>query len=307
MQNKSTIISALKYAVPYIKLYKGKVFVIKTGGELFNSPSLIKKLIEQIGIFHQFGIKVILIHGGGKQLTKMATSLGIETKFIEGRRVTDADSIDVATMVMNGQINTKILATARDLEIPAIGMSGVDAGLICAHRRKIMKSKDNKSIDYGFVGDIDSVNTDFLEKQLEAGLIPVISPLTCDKDGVILNINADTVAASIAVELNAEKLILVTSVPGILEKKNDPSTLISYLNRDNLMKMKDNERLSDGMLPKAEAIEHALKEGVSRVHIISYHTPDSLLIEVFTNDGTGTLVVNDVAALSSLEQSGEEL
>ncbi len=305
MQNKSTIVSALKYAIPYIKLYKGKIFVIKAGGELFNSPLLTKKLIEQIGIFHQFGIRIILIHGGGTQLTKMATSLGIKTKFVDGRRITDADSIDVATMVMNGQINTKILATARDLEIPAIGMSGVDAGLICAHRREITKSKGNKSIDYGFVGEIDSVNTNLLEKQLEAGLIPVISPLTCDKDGVILNINADTVAASIAAELNAEKLILVTSVPGILEKKDNPSTLISYLNRDNLKKMKDDGRLSDGMLPKAEAIEHALKEGVARVHIISYQVPDSLLIEVFTNDGTGTLIINDVAALSSFEQSGE--
>ena len=219
LKNKSSIVSALKYAAPYIRLFKNKIFVIKVGGELFTDKVLTRKLIEQIAILQQLGIRIILIHGGGIQSTQMASSLGIEAQFVEGRRITDAKSIEIATMILNGKINTQILAVAREFDLNAIGMSGIDAGLINAHRREALKTKDNKLIDYGFVGDIDSINTDLLEKQLSANLIPVISPLTCDKNGVILNINADTVAAAIAAAIGAEKLILISSAPGILAEE----------------------------------------------------------------------------------------
>ncbi|MDA9109608.1 acetylglutamate kinase [Woeseiaceae bacterium] len=304
LKNKSSIVSALKYAAPYIRLFKNKIFVIKVGGELFTDKVLTRKLIEQIAILQQLGIRIILIHGGGIQSTQMASSLGIEAQFVEGRRITDAKSIEIATMVLNGKINTQILAVAREFDLNAIGMSGIDAGLINAHRREALKTKDNKLIDYGFVGDIDSINTDLLEKQLNANLIPVISPLTCDKNGVILNINADTVAASIAAAIGAEKLILISSAPGILEDRDDNASLISYLDLEKLKKLIDEQKITDGMLPKSTAINYALERGVARVHIISYNTPDSLLIEIFTNDGTGTLVVNNIEMLSSSEQLG---
>jgi acetylglutamate kinase len=208
-------------------------------------------------------------------------------------------------MVLNGQINTRVLAACRDLQIPAVGISGVDAGLIRAHRRPPVQRKGNSSVDYGFVGDIDSVDADILVKQLDNGLMPVVSPLSCDESGTVLNINADTVAAAIAAELNAEKMILLTGAPGILEDIDDPYSLISYIDRAGLDKLRDDGKLADGMLPKVAAIDAALADGVSRVHVISHRVPDSLLLEVFTNEGTGTLVVNDIAALTPAEQGDD--
>ena len=302
---RNIVVTALKAAVPYIRMFKRKVFVIKVGGEVFADPALTNALVEQVGILHQVGIRTVLIHGGGPQSTELAKALGIDTKFIEGRRVTDSDSLSVATMILNGQVNTRILATCRDLQIPAVGISGVDAGLIRAHKRPPVKDKDGGSVDYGFVGDIDSVEADILRKQLDNGLMPVVSPLSCDESGNILNINADTVAAAIAAELDAEKLILVTGASGILEDVNDPGSLISYIDRKHLQELKEKGILADGMLPKAAAIDSAIQNGVQRVHVISYKLPDSILLEVFTNEGTGTLVVNDINALTPEEQ-GEE-
>jgi len=278
-KDRAVVVSALKHAAPYIRLFKGKVFVIKAGGEIFADPVQTSALMEQVGILHQVGIRVVLIHGGGPQSTQLATALGLDTTFIDGRRVTDGASLDVATMVLNGQINTRVLATCRDLQIPAVGISGIDAGLIRAHRRPPVERDGDESIDYGFVGDIDSVEADILVKQLDNGLMPVVSPLSCDESGTILNINADTVAAAIAAELDAEKMILLTGAAGVLEDINDPQSLISYIDRSALDKLRDGGKLADGMLPKAAAI-------------------------VFTNEGTGTLVVNDIAALSPAEQGG---
>jgi len=302
-KDRAIVVSALKHAAPYIRLFKGKVFVIKAGGEIFADAEKARALIEQVGILHQVGIRVVLIHGGGPQSTKLAAALGFNTTFVDGRRVTDGDSLDVATMVLNGQINTRILATCRDLQIPAVGISGVDAGLIRAHKRPPVERDGQSSVDYGFVGDIDSVDADILRKQLDNGLMPVVSPLSCDESGNILNINADTVAAAIAAELNAEKLILATGAPGILEDANDPGSLISYIDRKALKKLRDSGALADGMIPKAAAIDNAISNGVQRVHIISSKLPDSILLEVFTNEGTGTLVVDDIGRLSPAEQS----
>ena len=301
-KDRAIVVSALKHAAPYIRLFKGKVFVVKAGGEIFIDPVQTRALMEQVGILHQVGIRVVLIHGGGPQSTQLATALGLDTTFIDGRRVTDGASLDVTTMVLNGQINTRVLASCRDLQIPAVGISGIDAGLIRAHRRPPVERDGDESVDYGFVGDIDSVEADILEKQLDNGLMPVVSPLSCDESGTILNINADTVAAAIAAELGAEKMILLTGAAGVLEDINDPQSLISYIDRAALDKLQDDGKLADGMLPKAAAIDAALANGVSRVHVISYKVPDSLLLEVFTNEGTGTLVVNDIAALSPAEQ-----
>ena len=306
VKDRAIVVSALKHAAPYIRLFKGKVFVLKAGGEVFADPVQTRALMEQVGILHQVGIRVVLIHGGGPQSTKLATELGLDTTFVDGRRVTDGASLDVAMMVLNGQINTRVLAACRDLQIPAVGISGVDAGLIRAHRRPPVERKGADPIDYGFVGDIDSVEADILRKQLDNGLMPVISPLSCDESGTLLNINADTVAAAIAAELDAEKMILLTGAPGVLENVDDPQSLISYIDRAALDKLRDDGKLADGMLPKAAAIDAALENGVQRVHVISYKVPDSLLLEVFTNEGTGTLEVNDISALTPAEQAGEQ-
>ncbi len=304
-RDRAIVVSALKHAAPYIRLYKGKVFVIKAGGEVFADPALATALVEQVGILHQVGIRTVLIHGGGPQSTKLATDLGLDTQFVEGRRVTDSESLNVATMILNGQINTRILAACRDLKIPAVGISGVDAGLIRAHKRPPVERDGEEAVDYGFVGDIDEVEADILQKQLDNGLMPVVSPLSCDESGTLLNINADTVAAAIAAELDAEKLLLGTGATGILEDVNDPGSLISYIDRKHLKALKDKGVLADGMLPKAAAIDAAIRDGVQRVHVISYKLADSILLEVFTNEGTGTLVVDDIAALTPEEQAAE--
>jgi acetylglutamate kinase len=304
-RDRAIVVSALKHAAPYIRLFKGKVFVIKAGGEVFADPAQAAALVEQVGILHQVGIRTVLIHGGGPQSTQLAADLGLDTQFVEGRRVTNSDSLNVAAMILNGQINTRILATCRDLQIPAIGISGVDAGLIRAHKRPPVEREGEETVDYGFVGDIDSVDADILRKQLDNGLMPVVSPLSCDESGTLLNINADTVAAAIAAELDADKLILVTGATGILEDIDDPSSLISYIDRKHLRQLKEKGVLADGMLPKAAAIEAAIANGVQRVHVISHKLADSILLEVFTNEGTGTLVVDDIAALSPEEQGDE--
>ncbi len=301
-RDRAVIVSALKHAAPYIRLFKGKVFVLKAGGEIFADAVTTRALMEQVGILYQVGIRVVLVHGGGPQSTELAAALGLDTRFIDGRRVTDAPSLDVATMVLNGQINTRVLAACRDLEIPAVGISGVDAGLIRAHRRPPVATEGGESVDYGFVGDIDAVDADVLRKQLDNGLMPVVSPLSCDAAGTLLNINADTVAAAIAAELGAEKLILATGAAGILGDRDDPQSLISYIDRAGLARLRNDGKLADGMLPKAAAIDAAIADGVKRVHIISWKLPDSLLLEVFTNEGTGTLVVADIAALTPAEQ-----
>ncbi len=304
-RDRAIVVSALKHAAPYIRLFKGKVFVIKAGGEIFADPALTTALVEQVGILHQVGIRTVLIHGGGPQSTQLAAALGLDSTFVEGRRVTDSESLNVATMILNGQINTRILAACRDLQIPAVGISGVDAGLIRAHKRPPVEGKDGKTVDYGFVGDIDAVDADILRKQLDNGLMPIVSPLSCDESGTLLNINADTVAAAIAAELSADKLILVTGATGILEDVDDPASLISYIDRRHLKELRDKGVLADGMLPKAAAIDSAIRNGVQRVHVISYKLADSILLEVFTNEGTGTLVVDDINVLTPEEQAAD--
>jgi acetylglutamate kinase len=301
----SVAVRALRSAAPYIRMYKNKVFVIKAGGAVFNDEASMRGLIEQVAILHQVGIKTVLVHGGGPQLDQLQATLGIETQMVNGRRVTDQKSIDVTSMVLNGLINTRILAICRALDIEAIGLSGVDSGLVRAHKRGPVpvSAGSTESIDYGFVGDIESVNVAVIEKLLAIGLMPVVSPLSADASGTLLNINADTVAAAIGGALSAEKLVLCTGAPGILERSTDPSSIVSYTDIKGLERLRAGGSLTHGMLPKAQAIENAIRGGVRRVHVISYKSTDSLLAEVFTNEGTGTLVVADLKALSPAEQT----
>ena len=299
---RAIVITALRHALPYLRIFKNKVFVIKAGGDAFVTPENTRALMEQIGILHQVGIRVVLVHGGGPQSTALSKRLGLSTQMVEGRRVTDAATLEVSTMVLNGEINTRIVAVCRALGIPAIGLSGVDGGLIKATKRPPVQVA-GQTVDYGFVGDILGLDTSILLKQLDNDLVPIVSPLSADDHGTLLNINADTVAAMIACELKAEKFVMATGTPGILESLEDPRSLISYVDRAGLRRLRDEGKISGGMLPKAAAIERALSGGVPRVHVISYQQPDSLLLEVFTNEGTGTLVVNDTKALRPEEQA----
>ncbi len=296
-------IRALRAAAPYIRLYKGKVFVVKAGGAVFGDAAMTRALIEQIAILHTLGVRVVMVHGGGPQLTEVSEAMGVPTRMVQGRRVTDEKAIDATSMVLNGLINTRILAICRDLAIDAVGLSGVDAGLVRAHRRPPVQVQGEGLVDYGLVGDIDQIDTSVILKHLDNGLMPVISPLSADGSGQLLNINADTVAAALGAALGAEKLVLCTGAPGILEDVNDPGSIVSYTDLAGLRKMREAGQIVDGMLPKAKAIEDAIKGGVRRVHVISYAAPDAILAEVFTNEGTGTLVVADVKALSSAEQA----
>jgi acetylglutamate kinase len=305
--DQALAIRALKSAAPYIRMYKGKTFVVKAGGGVFADAESTRVLIEQIGILHYFGVRVVMVHGGGPQLTEMSDALGVATRIVQGRRITDEKSIDVTSMVLNGLINTRILAICRDLDVDAVGISGVDAGLVRAHKRPPVHLEDgtNETVDYGFVGDIDGVDTTVIRKLLDNGLMPVISPLSADENGVLLNINADTVAAAIGAALGAEKLILCTGAPGILERVDDPGSIISYTDLRGLKRLREEGRIVDGMLPKSKAIEDALRGGVRRVHVVSYKSPEGILAEVFTNEGTGTLVVADVNALTPAELEAE--
>jgi acetylglutamate kinase len=302
---RAIVVRALRHAAPYVRMYKGKVFVLKAGGDAFASDETTRSLAEQIAIFHQVGFRIVVVHGGGPQTTRLAARLGQESSFVEGRRVTDAEALDVATMVLNGQINTQLCAACRELGVPAVGLSGVDAGLVNARKRPPVKIEKGETVDYGFVGDIESIDASVLTAQLEKGFVPIVSPLSADDAGNVLNINADTVAAALACALRAEKLILATGAVGILESRDDPGSLISYVDRAGLDALRREGCLSDGMLPKVAAIEQALIGGVARVHVISYNIPDSLLLEVFTNEGTGTLVVDDVGKLSPQEQANK--
>jgi acetylglutamate kinase len=296
-------IRALKSAAPYIRMYKGKTFVVKAGGGVFAEMASTRVLVEQIAILHYFGVRVVLVHGGGPQLSELSAALGVPTRMVAGRRVTDEKSIDVSAMVLNGLINTRVLALCRDLNIDAVGISGVDAGLVRAHKRPpVALTGNGELVDFGYVGDIDAVDATVLKKLLDNGLMPVVSPLSADESGTLLNINADTVAAALGATLGAEKLILCTGAPGILGNRDDPGSLISYTDLAGLARLRADGRIADGMLPKATAIEAALRGGVRRVHVVSYQSPEGILGEVFTNEGTGTLIVADVNALSPAEQ-----
>lgn len=280
-------LAGLRQAAPYIRLYRGQTFVVKVGGEAVAKPRDRAAILEQLSILNGFGVRVVLIHGGGPQATALAGRLNIESTFVEGRRVTNAEMLDAMVMSLCGTVRTELLATARSLEIPGVGVSGVDAGLVKAEKRT------GSAVDYGFVGDITDVDSTPVTTLLDAGFLPVVSPICCDSSGQVLNVNADTFAAKLAIAVGATKLILVTGARGILKDKDDPQSLISVLTMTELDQLLSSGALKDGMLPKSSAITQALCNGVPRVHVVGYEYEDSILTEVFTNEGCGTMITKD--------------
>ncbi|MFM9872828.1 MAG: acetylglutamate kinase [Fimbriimonadaceae bacterium] len=285
-------VQALRHALPYLEHYRGKLFVIKCGGEALEHPVHLASLVEQIAVLHQLGIRIILVHGGGTQATELAKKLGYEPQFVDGRRVTTPETLESTIMAINGTAQATILAACRKQNLNAVGLSGIDCGIIQATKRPPVKTSAGTT-DFGQVGDILAVNKTPIENLLQTDTIPIISPISADDQGQILNINADDVAAQIAINLEATKFILITSPRGILSDPTDLNSLISQLTLSELEALQTDGTISTGMLPKSKAIRTALESGVERVHVISYQFPDSLLTEVFTNEGCGTLILND--------------
>lgn len=275
----------LKQAIPYIRMYKGKTFVVKVGGRVVGRKETLDALVEDVCLLQQVGIRVVLVHGGGSQATDLSKRLGLEPKLVDGRRVTDAETLEVAKMVYAGTLNVDILATFRAHETQAVGVSGIDAGLVVAKKRAV------GAVDYGFVGDIESVDPKVLTTLLDAGMTPVVACLGADAEGGVLNINADSVAEAIARALKAEKLVVVTDTEGILKDVGNPGSLVSYADIEEVEAMKASGRLTGGMLPKVAACIRALQGGVRRTHIINGLKPGALLRETFTNAGCGTMIV----------------
>ncbi len=284
----------LRQAMPYLRLYQGKIFVIKLGGALLEGDSLLDQLAHQAALLHQLHVHLVLVHGGGPQATALAERLGVEVKTVNGRRITDAETLEICKMTFNGQLNTNILAALNCHGVPAVGLSGVDAGMIRARRRPPVPVVDSESgrkrtVDFGFVGDIEAVDPGPIRHLIEGNFVPVVSSLAMGPKAQVLNVNADHVASQLAIGLKAEKLILLTRVAGVLENAEESDSLISHMDLKRLEEiLKASARA--GMHAKLEACREALTGGVPRTHIINGLESDSLLIEVFTNEGCGTLI-----------------
>jgi acetylglutamate kinase len=284
-------LNTLRQALPYINKFKGKTFVVKIGGEIADDEATLHSFCEEVALLAEVGIRIVMVHGGGKQATQLSKQLGIEPKMIEGRRVTDEKTLDVVMMVFAGTINTEILAALREYGAEAVGISGVDGGIVNAVKRPPKKVTNDKGqeelVDYGHVGDIESIDPRLLVTLLNADFVPVMASLGGDDAGNILNINADTVASEIAAALRAEKLFMVTDVEGILRADK---TLISRVTPKEIDRLIKEGVIKGGMVPKATSAVEALKDGVGSVHIISGKTRSTLLTEVFTDTGSGTMI-----------------
>lgn len=286
----------LREALPYIQKFKGKIFVVKLSGKVTERPEILQSLAEEIVLCHQVGIRIVVVHGGGDQVTRLAERLGIEQKIVLGRRVTDDATLEIAKMIFAGKINTEVAAALHRLGAPTVGLTGFDGHLIRARRRapqRILNPKTGReeTIDYGHVGDIEAVEGRLLLLLLENGYLPVVCSLAADEQGNIFNINADTIAAELAAALDAEKLLLLTDVDGIFLKRDDPTTKLSRLTLAQLMELLADRRLAEGMLPKADAILRLLARGQTDVHIINGCRRNALLQEIFTDEGSGTMIV----------------
>ena len=274
----------LVHALPYIKKYTGKILVVKYGGNAMTSEKLKDSVARDIVLLNLIGVKVVLVHGGGPEITEMLSKIGKETLFVGGLRVTDEETIEVAQMVLAGKINKSLVNLLECRGGSAIGLSGLDGHMIKA------QIKDER---LGYVGKITEIDPQPILDVLEKGYIPVISTLGCDDDGKVYNINADTAAAKIAGALKAESLIILTDIAGILKDKNDPSSLISHMTVSESKKLVDDGVIAGGMIPKVECCVQAIADGVQRVFIIDGQVPHSILVETLTDEGIGTMFEGD--------------
>jgi len=288
-------IAGLKGALRYVRAYRDHVFVVKLGGDVLSDPGVRDQVAAQLALLSSLSIRLVVVHGGGPQATALSRRLGQEPRIVAGRRVTDEGALDVAKMVYAGQLNVDLLAALREHKVQAVGLSGIDAELLSAHRRPPVSVVDDDGrtvqVDYGHVGDIDRVDPRILVTLMEARFVPVVASLAGDDEGEVYNVNADTVAETLAVALRAQKLIFLTGAPGVLRDRNDPATLVTFADPDDLEGLMASGALAGGMRPKVEACIRAATSGVERTHIIDGRAPDALLFEVFTGAGCGTMIV----------------
>ncbi len=271
-------------SLPYIRMYNGKIIVIKYGGNAMVSEELKQQVMQDLVLLWLIGIKVVLVHGGGPEITDTLKAVGKETQWVDGLRVTDKETAEIVQMVLAGKINKSLVNLLQTKGGKAMGISGIDGQMIKA------EVKDER---LGFVGKITDLDVEPITDLLEKGYIPVVSTIGCDNQGNVYNINADTAAAFIAGKLNAERLITMTDIAGILRDKNDPSSLIAHIDTVGIRKLIEDGTISDGMIPKVQCCLDAIDMGVNRVIIMDGRVEHSLLIETLTDEGAGTMVAED--------------
>jgi len=288
-------IAGLKGALRYVRAYRDHVFVVKMGGDVQGDPDTLDQVAAQLSLLASLGIRLVVVHGGGPQASALSRRLGLEPRMVAGRRVTDTAALEVVKMVYAGVLNTDVVSALRENEIQAVGLTGVDGDLLQARRRPPVEVRTDEgtteTVDFGHVGDIEKVDPRILTTLLDGRFVPVVASLAGDGEGNIYNVNADTVAEAIAIALGAQKLIFMTGAPGVLRDRTDPSSLVTFADPDDLQGLMDSGALAGGMRPKVEACIRAATSGVERTHIIDGRAPDSLLLEVFTGSGTGTMIV----------------
>jgi acetylglutamate kinase len=273
--------TVLAEALPYIREFSGKTVVIKYGGNAMDDPNLAHLFAQDVVLMRLVGMSPVVVHGGGPQISDLMRRLGKEPEFVDGLRVTDAETVDIVRMALVGKVNREIVASVNRHSSYAVGLSGEDAGLITVGPR------DDK---LGFVGDIRRIDPSILERLIREELIPIVATVGVDEAGQAYNVNADTVAGAIAESLRAEKLVYLTNVAGLYGDLADETSLISRIDVDRLAALLDDGRLSEGMIPKARSCVDAIKSGVTRAHILDGRIPHALLLEFFTREGIGTMV-----------------
>ncbi|MBC7345856.1 MAG: acetylglutamate kinase [Clostridia bacterium] len=281
-------------ALPYIKEFHGKTIVVKYGGHAMLNEEVKRAVMQDIVLMRFVGMRPVLVHGGGPEINQLLQRLGKKSEFVQGQRVTDEETMEVVEMVLVGKVNKDIVAQINHYGARAVGLSGKDGGLITARRKSVQQvdaTGQVVTVDLGFVGEVEKVNPGILQTVLEHGYIPVVAPIGVGAAGESLNINADYVAGSLAVALNAEKLVLLTDVEGVFASTEDKNTLLSSLTAAEAEHLINRGAIVGGMIPKVECCLTALRGGVRKTHIIDGRLPHSILLELFTNEGIGTMVV----------------
>ena len=282
-------VDVLIEALPYIKKFHGKKILIKYGGHAMVDDDAKSSTAADTVLLKFLGMEPLIVHGGGPEISRSMDKLGKESKFIKGLRVTDEETMEIIEMVLVGKISTEIVSELINHDGKAISVSGKDSSLIFAHKKPISKI-DEEIVDLGLVGEVDCVNSELLDMFLENDYIPVISPVGIARDGTSLNLNADTAAGEVASAVGAEKLIILTDVPGVLRDPNDPDSLIRKIRLDEVPSLIEEGIISGGMIPKIETCVRAIENGVKTCHIVDGRERHSLLFEVFTNEGCGTMI-----------------
>lgn len=280
-------------ALPYIQQFYGKTIVIKYGGNAMINDDLKEKVMQDIALMKYVGIRPVIVHGGGPDITGFLKKVGKESDFVAGLRVTDEETIEIAEMVLDGKVNSEIVNLLNRRGVRAVGLSGKDAGLIKARKKlaTVYEGEDTKKVDIGYVGEVEQVDTGILEDLLQQGYVPIIAPIGVGDNGESYNINADYVAAEIAGALKAEKLLLLTDIEGIYKDFNDKSSFISTLHLPEAKQYIKEGIIAGGMIPKVEACLTALEQGAGKTHIIDGRLAHSIILEIFTSRGIGTQVV----------------